>query len=100
MKKYMLILFVILFTVCGCNKNSKYEKIMKEYAKDYYENYTVKIDGVDEYIVSIEMLERMNEYNSNKYDLSKLDKCKKTSSVNIKVENDNIKEYEFSLNCD
>ncbi len=98
MKKSIVLLIIVLFVVSGCNKIAKYEKIMRDYGKDYYEKYMIKNDDIDEYIVSIEMLEAVN--NDSKYDLTKLDKCKKTSSISIVVSNGEIKEYKFSLNCD
>ena len=98
MKKYIVLLILVLFTLTGCD--NKQEKVMKEYATDYYNNYIIKISGVNEYTVTISMLENINEIANGKYDLSKLSKCKTSSSVNIVMENDKIKEYKYNLDCD
>ncbi len=99
MKKAIIVLLVILLIpVVGCGKKgfSKEEKIMKEYATDYYEKY-MSLIKLESYDIDISMLEQTNQLKETNYDLDKLKKCQKDSYVTIKVEKEE-KKYEFHLN--
>ena len=87
----LLFAVVTVFAVgCGCankaEKNTeKYEKYMKDYGTEYYNKYMKGVIGQDENVITIEMLENAVKANGDKYDLDKLSKCEKTSSVTITV---------------
>lgn len=92
MKKYLFIVIALLF-VTGCGSKNSYEETMKEYAKDYYENYMVYNENVKPEI-NIEMLDK-----ANKYDMGKLSKCDKNSYVDLEVSNKEVANYEFHMIC-
>lgn len=95
MKKYLLILLMcVIITGCG---TSKEEKLFKEYASDYYNNYMKDIK-MDSYQVTLEMLKNSNEQKITNYDLSELNKCDDESYVNISIVYGK-ESYEFDLNC-
>lgn len=106
MKKICLgICLTILFLVTGCGskaqKEQRYEKIMEEYAKQYYEDNMKNVVGQDINQISIQSLKSFNEVYGEKYDVSKLKNCKDTSYTNVIVHSKTreIKEYDHHLEC-
>lgn len=101
MKKFIIvILSLILLTACT-TKEEKRREIMREYAKDYYENFMIGVDGQTINTVSIESLKIANEKAGKNYDLTELEDCDESSYVNVVVtkEDRKIKKYEYYLNC-
>ena len=100
-------LLVVLATGCETQIQKK-EKIMKEYANEYFNNHMIGIQqqqGTQLTVVeiSIDMLKQVNELKGEEqYDLSKLFGCKGDSRVDliIDTENQNIQNYEFHLTCE
>ena len=73
---------------------------MKSYATSYYEDYMMQVTGLTEARISIENLENVNKNEgTQKYDLSSLEKCKKTSYVSLILKDKKIESYEYHLNC-
>ena len=107
MKKLIFISLIILtFFITGCGNNkekrlAKYQSIMEEYSKDYFENYFKDIVGLDVLEISINMLENANKVANANYDLSKLKDCDKSSTIMLFLSNNgnNIKRYQYNLNC-
>lgn len=97
-KNLILLLGLSLLILVGCGNKDKYQDIMKEYATDYYEKYMKDIT-MNEYVITLDMLENANEKVNSNYDLSKLDKCEDTSSVTITLSNDEYK-YSYDLKCE
>lgn len=101
MKKIVIGLFLCLIFLTGCGNNEKnYKEILQGYAKEYYEKHMIGVDNQQQAVITIEMLKKANEYGDD-YDLSKLKKCKDTTSVIINL-NDNKEavSYEYNLKCD
>lgn len=103
MKKILLVLlFVFTIVLTGCGSKTKYESIMQEYAKQYYELHQKDVVQ-DTAMVTIEMLEIANTIeNGERYDLSKLTKCSKDSSVDMILDKNTkkIEKYQFNLKCE
>ena len=95
MKRNILILFILLFIVCGCT--SKREKKFIEYATYYYNNYAVKT--VDEFVVTLGELKELNKKEITNYDLEDFAKCDDKSEIVFKIENEKIIDNEISLIC-
>ena len=98
MKKIVILFFGIIL-LSGCSKEKRYEKILKEYTKIYYETYMIGAENQTQAEVSIGMLKKANEYGSN-FDLNKLDKCDDETIVILTLsEKKDIVSYEFDLKC-
>lgn len=99
-KMIIIILSLTLLTACT-NKKEEQKEIMREYAKDYYENFMMGVDGQTKNTISIKALKIANEKAGKNYDLSKLEGCDESSYVNVVVtkEDRKIKKYEYYLNC-
>lgn len=102
MKKILFVAVVTLtFFITGCGNNEKkYEKLMEEYGKDYFEKY-MPIQGFNEVEITISMLKNANENGNENYDLKKLEKCDDTTKVKFTLnpETNEIKDSSFELNC-
>lgn len=98
MKKSSIIILTALIFVSGCA--NKREELMKEYAESYYNTYMSGVTGLTEARITIENLENINKIeNTEKYDLSSFEKCKKDSYVSLILKDKKIESYEFHLNC-
>lgn len=101
-KSLFILLFIFTIVLTGCGTKTKYESIMQDYAKQYYELHQKDVVQ-DSAMVTIEMLELANSIeDGEKYDLSKLTKCSKDSSVDMVLDKNTkkIEKYEFNLKCD
>lgn len=100
MKKIIIfVMTIILVSGCGMSKE-KYEKILEGYAKTYYERHMDGVDNQQQAEITLQMLKKANEVGDG-YDLSKLKKCKDSTTVIINLdENKNIVGYEYKLKCD
>ncbi len=98
MKKFLIVSVAALslFAVgCGKKKNdektdgkgtaakSKQEEVMEKYAKDYYVKFMNKY--LTDPVVSLEDLRKSNEGGYTDYDLKELEKCKDTSTTDLKL---------------
>lgn len=99
MKKWTAVL-IFIFLIVGC-RGENYNKIMKEYASDYYETYMKNVKGQNTNIVSIKALKTVTRDGSKNYDLSKLQKCKDSSyvSVIVNAKDRKIEKYEYHMEC-
>ena len=103
MKKMILIgisfILCLCFTGCG-DKQKKYEEVMEEYVRDYYQNYH-KVTGIDIPEITIANLENANKNGGANYDLSKLEDCNSTSLARLilKENSTEIDHIEFKMNC-
>lgn len=105
---FIAVLFVggvLMLSGCG-NKETKEEKlenIFDEYAVHYYDKYQKGIGAgtVSVQIVTIEALKIANEKAGENYDLDKLKDCELNSEVRltINLENSEITNKEFNMNC-
>ncbi len=89
-----------LFLLAGCESSN--EKLMKEYATDYYNTYMKNVTGLSEARITLENLKNVNKQEGKeKYDLKKLEKCSDESYVSlILVEGKNeIDTIETHLEC-
>ena len=106
MKKLLLtgVLVCAVFTLVGCGngtKLTKEEETMKEYATTFYNNHQKGDTGLTNPQVSIEQLKSGNEFGGDNFDLSKLEKCKDTSYVELKInEAKDITDYVFHMECE
>lgn len=101
MKKTIVILFLGIFLLSGCgNKEERYRKILEEHARTYYEKYMSGVENQNQAEITLEMLKKANEYDSN-FDLSKVDKCDDSTTITINLnENNEIVGYEYDLKCE
>ena len=97
MKKVMG-LFISCLLLSGCG-NSKYEKLMLDCVKDYYNNH-INPGSVDIVKVTISDL-KLGVTNGDTYDLTELSQCEDSSYINIihKQGTTEIQEYEYHLKC-
>lgn len=100
MKRVFVLLFIVSFLICGCGKQEEdYEKILKGYAKTYYEKHMMGVDNQDQAEVTLAMLKKANDYGDD-YDLSELKKCSDVTTVILNLNNNKkIKSYEYKLKC-
>lgn len=107
MKKGLIVSLALisLFAVgCGKSKEEKakeYEKVMGDYAKNYFETYILNnVEGLDIPEISIQNLKDANNFGSN-YDLSKLEGCTNESKARIILDatKRGIDRMEFEMNC-
>ncbi len=101
MKKISIILFIGALFLTGCrNKEEEYKEILEGYAKTYYEDYMIGVENQQQVEITIEMLKNANE-NGARYDLSKLKKCKDSTTVVVDLnEKKEIVKYNYDLKCD
>ncbi len=103
MKKLMLLLTVfsvIMISGCGKSKLEKYQEIMEDYSRQYYEKYQRGIN-LSSLEVTIDLLKNANDKGEN-YDLKKLDKCKGSSKVIFTVDEKtrDITSVEYEMKCE
>lgn len=55
--------------------------------------------GLNEAEISLDMLKKNQEKSNQKYDLSKLDKCKGTTKILLTIKNGKISKEKVLLNC-
>lgn len=92
---------LFVFTGCG-NKESQYEKTMKEYAVGYYNATLNPTEGLTTYSVSIERLKDAVERKIVNYDMSKLSNCTNDSYVELII-NQNTNEVDsvnYHMSCE
>lgn len=107
-KKIFLVLLISVFVITGCSfgksKEEKYQEVLEEYARDFYEVYQkgVKIEGMITFEVPISNLKTAVEESGKDYDLSTLKNCKDTSKAIFTVNEDTreIEEVEFEMDCE
>ena len=94
MKKIILIISLIVFTVCTSKEN-----IFESSAQKYYENHMKIVDNIDEVTITLDDLQ--NASTEDEYDLKKLKKCEKTSKIvfDIDKETKEIKNSKIELKC-
>lgn len=94
MKKILFLIPIIL--ISGCNSSTKKEDIMLEYAKTYYTNHMIMITA-DNVSITKEMLSIASDEDG--YDMSKLDDCSNSSNVVFTIEDREIKDVKYNLDC-
>jgi len=94
--KKIIILLLPLLILTGCSNK---EKIFKNYAKEYYENYMKMVNKVDNVTITLEDL--YNIETDENYNLSKLKKCEKTSKIIFEIDKTTkeIKNTTIELKC-
>lgn len=99
MKKILLV--ALLFLTVGCDKDSKYQEIMKEYAQTFYNEYQKGQEGLTNPTISIKQLKEANEVVSANFDLEKLKSCSEESYVELIIDNDTleVKDVKYYLEC-
>lgn len=98
MKKITTILFLTLI-LTGCSNEKQYQEMLKQYSKDYYEKYMIGNENIEEAEITLEMLKKANEYDSN-FDLTKLDKCNDETTVILTInDKKEVINYNFDLKC-
>lgn len=95
MKK--LLVFAVIALLAGCGNKQDKEKIMDEYAKTYYNNHMIMIAS-DEVVITKEML--LEASDEDDYDMSKLEGCSNSSKVIFEIEDRQIKNTEYILECE
>ena len=72
---------------------------LKEYSKTYYEKYMSGIENMEEAEITLGMLKKANEYDSN-FDLTKLEKCDEETTVILTINDEKeVINYKFDLKC-
>ncbi len=94
MKKVLFLIVVILLS--GCGNGTKKEDIMLEYAKTYYNNHMI-MTTANSVSITKEMLNEASDEDG--YDMSKLEGCANSSRVIFQIENREIKNIEYNLEC-
>lgn len=99
--KKIIVMFLGILLLSGCgNEGKKYEKILKEHSKTYYETYMIGAENQDQAEITIEMMKKANNYGGS-FDLSKLAKCDDDTTVILTLsENKDVISYDFDLKCD
>ncbi len=94
MKKIILLIPLLLLT--GCTNK---EKLFKQYAKEYYENHMKMVNNIDSVTITLDDLK--NAETEDKYNLSKLKKCKNTSKITLYLDKNTkeIKNEKIELDC-
>lgn len=108
MKKVLVLGVAVcaIFTLAGCGKDekklTKNEETMKQYATEFYNAHQKGDSGLTNPSVTIEQLKSGNEFGGDNFDLSKLEKCKDTSKVELKIDETTreITDYVFSMECE
>ncbi len=99
---YLLLIAVLIVTGCsfGDKKMEKYQNVLEEYGRDYYEKYQKSIINIPSFEISIENLKNANEQGEN-YNLDKLSNCNDVSKVTFDVneESREIEKVTFEMNC-
>lgn len=96
----LLLIGVLLFVNRGSSPENL-EKQMKEASEKYFEKYMSINDNVNEYIVTLNMLQNANKQ-GEKYELKHLNKCKKQTTLTkifVDSKEKKIKKIEVELNC-
>ena len=103
MKKFVVILLVACsgFLFTGCNNQSKYEEIMKEYATRFYNEHQKGQEGLTNPTISIKQLKEAIEIVGDDYDLTKLEKCTDESYVELVIDENtkDVKDVKYYLEC-
>lgn len=103
-RKYFSVLFIIciLITLTGCNKMSAKEKVMKEYAVDFYNNYLKGYESTEPKTVTIADLKKAVEVVGKDYDLKKLEKCTDESYAELIIDSNTkeVTDVNFYLECE
>jgi len=95
MKKILILISIILLSGCDSKENKK--QIMEEYAKTYYNNHMVMILA-DKVVITKDMLVEASDEDG--YDMSKLEGCSNSSKIIFEIENRQIKNIEYNLECE
>lgn len=91
--KFLCLLFTIIILV-GCSNEEEVKTTLKSGADNYYNKYILnKIDNLDKLELTLSDLkeEGLNE--------KSLEKCKSDTKVTIFIENKEIVDYEYYINC-
>ena len=101
MKKILLVLVMLSFLV-GCNSQKKYEEAMKEKAISFYNEYQKGQEGLTNPTISITQLKEANELKNANYDLSKLEKCKDESYIELIINQDTkeVTDVKYYMQCE
>ncbi len=105
-KKIFLVLLISVFVITGCSfgksKEEKYQEVLEEYARDFYEVYQKGVKWMITFEVPISNLKIAVEESGKDYDLSTLKNCKDTSKAIFTVNEDTreIEEVEFEMDCE
>lgn len=107
MRKKLFVTIVIcsVFVLVGCgNKETtnNYEETMKEYATEFYNAHLKGTEGLKTTEISIAKLKDAVTKVGDTYDMSKLDKCKDTSYVELQIneEDNSVSKYTFHMECE
>lgn len=107
MKKILILIIIVSsFIITGCNykknKMLKYQEIMEEYGRDYYEEYQKGITSISGFEIKIAKLKEANVKQGKNYELEPLKQCKDSSSVIFTVNNETreIEKVEFVMDCE
>ena len=101
-----LIIIIVIILLVSLYKdfnigNKLLESQMSKASIDYYKKYMSVNDSENEYLVTLDMLRNANE-NGEKYNLSRLKKCKKQttySKIYIAHKSRKVKKIKIELNC-
>lgn len=94
MKKILFLAVIVL--LAGCGKTEKESDIMLEYAKTYYTNHMI-MTNADSVSITKEMLIEASDEDG--YDMTKLEDCSNSSKITFEIENREIKNIQYNLEC-
>lgn len=75
------------------------EEALINAGKEYYEEYMSNVTGLNEALVTVEMLQKVVETNDADYDLSLLEKCENDTKVSFTLVDGEITDETVELNC-
>ena len=95
MKKILFVFILMLFA--GCNKVDKNQEVMLEYAKTYYSNHMIMTNTSKVFITKSMLVEAADE---DGYDMSKLNTCTNDSKIIFTIDDKEIVNVEYNLECE
>jgi len=94
--KKIIILIIPLLILTGCTNK---EKLFKNYAEQYYNDYMKTISNIDSVTITLDDL--YNASTEKEFDLTKFKKCEKSSKIIFEIEKTTkeIKNSKIELKC-
>ncbi|HPF83339.1 MAG TPA: hypothetical protein PLV83_04165 [Bacilli bacterium] len=91
----VLLLIILVSFVAERYKNKRRNDFIKA-AENHYEKHMKGVNGVNNHIVTLDMLQKANDKN---FSIKSLKKCDKNSSVTFIIKNKKVTNKKIKLNC-
>ena len=101
-KVIVLTILACSLILVGCDNQSEYEEIMRDYATTFYNNYQKGSEGLTTPTISIQQLKDANEQVQAGFDLTGLEKCTDDSYVELVIDENtkDVQDVKFFLQCE